>query len=294
MRKKALRHKIPNRFLVIYRDRGKEARELANELSEWLVEHGKTVFYHSAQKALNKAKKISSERMFSTMDQVIVIGGDGTYLKAVSYVGERNIPIMGINMGSLGFLTETRVEEMYKSARMLIDGKMKYQERALLRVKILQKGKIKASSLALNDLVLERGPYSRLISLAIYSEDKLVSEMRADGLIIATPTGSTAYNLAAGGPIIHPDAESLVITPICPHSLTNRPLILPDNHKIKLKIQSATDKAYCMIDGQRQAILNPNDEIVIHLAKVNHTLVRPAYLSYFELLNTKLQFGQRV
>lgn len=285
--------RIRNVFLV-YRERGEEAKNIAQDLCNWFSDQKIGVYIHPEQDKLQNAKKISSPRSYSAIDHVVVLGGDGTYLRAVHYLGERKIPVMGINMGSLGFLTETRLEEMYPSLRLLLNGGMDSQERNMLRVQVKQNGKLKDSWLALNDVVLERGPYTRLISMAIYSNENLISEMRADGIILATPTGSTAYNLAAGGPIIFPCTDALAITPICPHSLTTRPMIVPGDHEIRLRIQSQTQKAHFMVDGHNRATLNPNDEIIIRQAKVKHTLVRPPAQSYFELLNSKLNFGQRL
>lgn len=280
--------------MLVYRERGEEAKHIAQDLCNWFHDQNIGVYIHADQEKLQNAKKIQNRRSYSAISYVIVLGGDGTYLRAVDYLGERRIPVMGINMGSLGFLTETRLEDMYPSLRLLLNGGMDFQERNMLRVQVRQNNKIKDSWLALNDVVLERGPYTRLISMAIYSNEHLISEVRADGLILATPTGSTAYNLAAGGPIIYPCTDALAITPICPHSLTTRPMILPGDHEIRLRIQSQTQKAHFMVDGHQRATLNPNDEIIVRQAKVKHTLVRPPAQSYFELLNSKLNFGQRL
>jgi NAD+ kinase len=294
-KKKAVgaKRKIKN-ILLVYRERGEEAKHIAQDLCNWFKDQGIGVYIHGDQDKLKNAKKIASNRSYSSIDHAIVLGGDGTYLRAVHYLGERNIPVMGINMGSLGFLTETRLEDMYPSLRLLLSGGMDSQERNMLRVQVKQNGRIKDSWLALNDVVLERGPYTRLISMAVFSNENLISEMRADGIILATPTGSTAYNLAAGGPIMFPCTDAMAITPICPHSLTTRPMIVPNHHEIRLRIQSQTQKAHFMVDGHNRATLNPNDEIIIKPAKVKHTLVRPPATSYFELLNTKLNFGQRL
>ncbi|MEC9281670.1 MAG: NAD(+)/NADH kinase [Bdellovibrionota bacterium] len=290
--KVAKRRKV-NNILLVYREHGTEAKKKAQDLCNWFQERGIKVFLNSKQDKLKNSFKISKDSELSKIDHCIVLGGDGTYLRAVHYLGERNVPVMGINMGSLGFLTETRLEDMYPCLNLLLEGGMDFQYRNLLRVQVKQNGKIKDSWLCLNDVVLERGPYTRLISMAIYSNGNLVSEIRADGLIAATPTGSTAYNLAAGGPIMFPCTEAIAITPICPHSLTTRPMIVPSDHEIRLRIQTQTQNAIFMVDGYNRATLSPNDEIIIRQAKVKHTLVRPPAQSYFELLKSKLNFGQR-
>ena len=281
------------KLLLVYRERGEEAKKIAQDLCLWFHEQGVEVFLHPDQDNLKCAKKITQTKQYDQLQQAVALGGDGTYLRAVHYLGERMIPVMGINMGSLGFLTETRIEDMYPSLRLLLAGGMELQERTMLRVEVKQDGKLKDSWLALNDVVLERGPYTRLISMALYANEHLISEVRADGLIAATPTGSTAYNLAAGGPIIFPSAEVIAITPICPHSLTTRPMILPADKIIRLRIQSQTQKAIFMVDGQQRFTLNPDDEIIIRRANVKHQVIRPPAQSYFELLNSKLNFGQR-
>lgn len=278
---------------IIYRSKGKDALQLAQKLSKWLKQRHINNFYLSSQKPLTHSEKLNKSD-FDKLDMIVVIGGDGTYLFAVSQLGGRNIPILGVNLGSLGFLTETKSNELFTVLELAIKDSMDRQIRSMLKVQVVRKGKVTKEYLALNDVVLERGPYSRLIKLGVYANEFLVSEIKADGLIICTPTGSTAYNLAAGGPIIHPDCKAIAISPICPHSLTNRPIILPDDQNITLKVQEDMQKAYFMIDGQKQEILSPNDEVKIRLATVTHTLLRPPARSYYDLLSTKLQFGQRI
>lgn len=281
------------RVAIIYRSKGREAYQLAQKLSKWLEQRKVNTYYLSEQKSLSHSTKLNKKDL-GKLDLIVVLGGDGTYLYAVSQLGGRNIPVLGVNLGSLGFLTETRSNELFTIMEIALKGGMDRQVRSLLRVRVMRKNKVAKEYLALNDVVLERGPYSRLIKLGVYSNEFLVSEIKADGLIICTPTGSTAYNLAAGGPIIHPDCRGIAITPICPHSLTHRPIILPDDQCITLKIQEDMQKACFMIDGQQKEVLSPNDEVKIRLAMVTHTLLRPPSRSYYDLLSTKLQFGKRI
>ncbi len=239
------------------------------------------------------ARKLT-RRAIEDLDLVIVLGGDGTYLFALSLLNGNNVPILGVNMGSLGFLTETKLENLYPHLDMALEGRMAYETRSMLLVTLKKKNTKALKYYALNDVVIERGGYSRLIKLSVYSNKNLVTELKADGLIISTPTGTTAYSLAAGGPILHPETEAFVITPICPHSLTNRPIVLPDKYPITLKIHSESQRAWFTVDGQKEAQLGSNDEIYLELAKIKHTLVRSPKRTYFELLNAKLQFGQRL
>lgn len=284
--------KIKN-VAIVYRARTPEAFQMAKELTTWLKGHKLNVFGHPEQKPLPGAKKISSPKQLDELDLVVVLGGDGTYLFAASLLDGRPAPMLGVNMGSLGFLTETRKEDLYKAMELALKNKLQESPRTLLEVDVIKKGKRIGHYRALNDVVIERGNYSRLINLAIFSDDQLVSELKADGLIIATPTGSTAYNMAASGPIMHPTTRAVVLTPICPHSLTNRPIILPDEHEIRLRINQEAQKGYFMIDGQKHEMVGPNDEVLIRKSKVQHLLLRTPSTSYFDLLKTKLQFGQR-
>ncbi|MCB0348817.1 MAG: NAD(+)/NADH kinase [Bdellovibrionales bacterium] len=278
---------------IIYRRRSAGAQKETKKLITWLQEKSVRVFISDTKVSNSKTKALTSTNL-SNLDLLIVLGGDGTYLYAVSLVQEKNIPILGINWGSLGFLTETPAESMYTVLELALLGQLQYQSRSLLKIMVKRKNRKPTSYLALNDIVFERGPYSRLISLLLYTNNDYVTESKADGMIIASPTGSTAYNLAAGGPIMHPDTKALIVTPICPHSLTQRPLVVPENHKICVKIQAPTQKANFMVDGQKMETLSPNDEVIVEVAKVRHTLVSSANYSYYELLRKKLQFGKRI
>ena len=181
---------------------------------------------------------------------------------------------------------------MYSTLEKILKTKPELTIRSMLDITI-QKGKKTTSYTALNDIVIERGPTSRLISLAIYSDDSLVTELKADGLIVTTPTGSTAYNLAAGGPILHPDVRAIVVTPICPHSLTDRPITLPDHQTLTLKVTSIESKAIFSVDGQKIEGLKTDDIITIKKSKLLHSKFQPEGTTYFDILRKKLNYGQR-
>ena len=170
------------------------------------------------------------------MDLVIVLGGDGTYLEAVRLLNGCQTPILGVNLGSLGFLTQTRSEDLYSVVHMALQNKMEMRPRTMLQIKVKRSGRIRKNLCALNDVVIERGPTTQLIGMSLYSDRQLACHIKADGVVTASPTGSTAYNLAAGGPILHPFVAAFVVTPIAPHSLTSRPLLFPDNQKLSYKI----------------------------------------------------------
>ncbi len=278
---------------IVYRARSREAFKEAQKLANHLFDLGIKVFTHPEQNPLKNAKKVKNAQL-DDLDLLIVLGGDGTYLFACDLIQGRNIPVMGVNMGSLGFLTETKLDDLYTYLELALQNKMEYEKRSVLSVEVHKIGEAKNHYYALNDIVLDRGPFSRLIQLSIESGEHLISELKADGLIIATPTGSTAYNLAAGGPIIHPKTPAIVVTPICAHSLTSKPIVLPNNKAITVRALDESQKIYFMIDGQKKENLGPQDQVIIKLAEVQHILVKPPGRCYFDLLSKKLHFGQRL
>jgi NAD+ kinase len=277
---------------IVYRPRKPEAFKLARQIVEWLSLSKVKIYSHPSQRLIPGTKKLKSSQI-SKLNFVICLGGDGTYLSAVRMVAGKPIPILGVNLGSLGFLTEIPVTEIYRCLELALKNKLILRPRAMLDVTIVRKNKKAGHFLALNDIVLERGPISRLINLEIHSGSHFVCEVKSDGLIISSPTGSTAYNLAAGGPIVHPEVAAFIVTPICPHSLTNRPIALPDNTELKLKIARQTQEAVFMIDGQRYKDLDELDEVIVRKASFPHYMLSLPEQDYFELLRTKLSFGKR-
>jgi NAD+ kinase len=284
--------KSKKNVLIVYRPHKKEPFKVAQELANWLNSQNAAVFTFSDQKQIPNTKKIAKKDL-KKLDFVVVLGGDGTYLRAVRFLnGIQNLPIIGVNLGSLGFLTEVTVEEMYHVVQKALKGKVALKPRSLLDVAV-KKGNRVIHLTALNDVVIERGPFSRLISLAIYSNDMLVTELKADGLIISTPTGSTAYNLSAGGPIVHPEVKAIVVTPICPHGLTDKPITLPDDQRLSLKITSVESKALFSVDGQKIEGINTKDLIQIKKSELSHMKLDLPNNPYFEVLKKKLNYGKR-
>lgn len=279
------------KVLIVYRPHKAEPWKAAQKLTTWLRDQKAEIFTHKDQKLIPGTKSISTKNL-SKMSFVVVLGGDGTYLRAVRMLEGLKLPIIGVNLGSLGFLTEVTVEEMYNVVQKALKGQIDLKPRSMLDIAV-KKNKRTIHLTALNDIVIERGPFSRLISLAVYSNDCLVTELKADGLIISTPTGSTAYNLAAGGPIVHPDVKAIVITPICPHSLNDRPITVPDDQELSLKITSIESKALFSVDGQKIEGIDMNDRIVIKRAKATHLKLNLANSTYFDVLRKKLNYGQR-
>lgn len=278
--------------VIVYRIESSSAVKTAGEVASWLKKRGLNVYSHPQQKINGDVKSIPQANM-SKVDLVVVLGGDGTYLHAVRMLDGHRAPILGVNMGSLGFLTETRKEDLYTALETTLENKMEKRPRTMLEVKVKRDGKVISRATALNDVVLERGPFSQLINLALYCEKHLVAEVKSDGIVIATPTGSTAYNLAAGGPILHPNVQSFVVTPICPHALTQRPIIFPDDQVLTFRLLNKKQRAFLSVDGQNGGDLRAGDEVIVCKAECDHVILRKHSQNYFDLLREKLKFGER-
>jgi NAD+ kinase len=232
----------------------------------------------------------------STVGLVLVLGGDGTLLSMADCIGRAglHVPILGVNFGSLGFLTEVTLPELYPALDAALAGHTHIEERLTLRSTIVRPSGTTSTEIAVNDVVVNKGARSRLIDLSIWVGEGLVSTVRADGLIVATPTGSTAYNLAAGGPIVQPNVDALVLTPIAPHTLTNRPIVIPSSSTVRIKpVMDERDEVFVTFDGQAGCELHAGDEIRVCKAGEPMRLVRPATRSYYEVLREKLNWGKR-
>ena len=233
----------------------------------------------------------------SRVDVVIVLGGDGTLLAMAKAIAEsgHDIPILAVNFGSLGFLTEITRPEIFQSLDTVISGKATHDLRMMLRASATRAGQPLLTHLALNDVVFSRTALSRMIELEVTVGDQFVASVKADGLIVATPTGSTAYNLAAGGPIVHPSMDALVLTPIAPHTLTNRPIVISAERDVRVKSAgtNAGNEVYVTLDGQTGFALSEGDEIAITKAERPIRLIRATTRSYFEVLRQKLKWNER-
>lgn len=279
---------------LVYRLETAQAVSLAKKVADHLKEHGFQVFTGPEQKLIAGTKAAKTSKQLDEVKLIIVLGGDGTYLRAVRLLEGRNVPILGFNMGSLGFLTAHSAESTFAIIEKTLAGKMILRPRSMLVAKINRRGKPRGEYHALNDIVIERGSMSQLISTAIYSEKFLVSEVKADGFIVSSPSGSTAYNLAAGGPILHPESPVFVVTPVAPHSLTSRPLIFPDDKELSFKLDGKkTQSAHFIVDGQKMTEITPDDEVVLTRSCYDHWMVREQDHNYFHLLREKLKFGDR-
>jgi NAD+ kinase len=226
-------------------------------------------------------------------DVLLVLGGDGTMLNAARLSGERSIPILGVNMGGLGFLTEVRLENLYPSLERVFANDFVLDERLMLRTHIHRHGETVAQGVVLNDVVISKGTLARMIELKIAIQGRFVTNLRGDGLIVSSPTGSTAYSLSAGGPIIDPAVQSLILTPICPHTLTHRPLIVPGNAEIDVTLTSKDDGAMATLDGQVGVAISQGDAVVIQTSEHRTRLIRFPESNYYDVLREKLKWGDR-
>jgi NAD+ kinase len=230
------------------------------------------------------------QEMVHQVDVVTVFGGDGTLLYAARLVGASGVPLLGINLGSLGFLTEVKLDEVHEAFEGLLSGRYQVEERVLLDVEVLREGKAVARYLALNDAVINKGALARIIELEVSVNSQPVLLTRADGLIVSTPTGSTAYSLAAGGPILYPTLDAFIIAPICPHTLTNRPVVIPDRHAVEVTLRHGTE-VMLTVDGQVGMPLEQQDCLRIRRAQSTLRLVMPFGNTFFKLLREKLRWG---
>lgn len=277
---------------VVYRGSTASALKAAKSLSLSLKKKGISTFTAPEQKIIPGTKSIKTKKDLDRITLVIVLGGDGTYLRAVRLFENHLVPILGFNMGSLGFLTHHSADEIEEVIEKTLNGKLKLQSRALLTCEVHRASKKRGFFYALNDIVIERGPTSQLINTAIYTGQTLVSEVKADGIIISSPTGSTAYNLAAGGPILDPEVKAIVVTPVAPHALTTRPLIFPDHSTLSFKLEGKY-LGNLIIDGMKRLEISSADRLVIQRCHNDHWLVRSPSHNFYQLLREKLKFGDR-
>lgn len=238
-----------------------------------------------------KVKGYSRKDIPARSDLIIVFGGDGTLLSAARLVGDLGIPILGVNLGTFGFITELGRDEVCDNIEMIFSEKCCYEERILLSAGVFRGRKRIAQYNALNDVVLNKSALSRMFDIDISIENQYVTTFRVDGLIISTPTGSTAHSLSAGGPILYPTLETFLMTPICPHTLTSRPIVLPDRFALEADIKSGSD-IYLTLDGQEGFPLKVRDRVVIRKADYKTRFMVLHNKDYFHLLRTKLKWGE--
>lgn len=271
-----------------------EAIEITRELIRWFGERHIDVYLEDEVAGqFEGSAGCPKEALPSRVEVILVLGGDGTLLSVVRLMGENQVPILGVNLGGLGFLTEITLDNLYKVLEGLVQGDYKCHRRMTLHIHVVRKGEMVADFTVLNDMVINKGALARIIDLETTINDEYLTTFKADGLIISTPTGSTAYSLSAGGPIVYPSLETIVITPICPHTLTNRPIIIPDDAVIKSTLNSKNEEVMLTLDGQVGFSLQFGDTVEVQKGGNTILLIESPHKSYFEVLRTKLRWGER-
>jgi NAD+ kinase len=279
---------------IISRPRRSNLAEVVPPLLAWLKEHGVRTVLDPETAGSLKEQGLGKTRhqVAEQADLLLVLGGDGTLLAAAREAAPRGVPILPVNMGSLGFLASFTVDELYPALEATLAGESTINERVLLLVERVNRGEILTKQRVLNDCVVHKGTLARMIELELYVDDGFVCRYRADGLIVATPTGSTAYSMSAGGPIVHPMVESILITPICPHTLSDRPVVIHDTSKIELRVAESSESVFLTLDGQTGVPMQVGDRVRITRAKERLKLIQPRNKSYFEILRSKLKWGE--
>jgi NAD+ kinase len=268
------------------------AAPVLKELCDWLRSHDREVFLDGmTAKLIDEESPYRKADIPRLVDLIIVLGGDGTLLSVARLLVDFEVPLLGINLGSLGFLTEVPRHEMIHTVERAFSGDVIVEKRLLLKAEVLRQGELVASSYCLNDTVVSKGTLARMVRLHILVDGQFMTGLRADGLIVASPTGSTAYCLSAGGPIVHPASDVIVLAPISPHVLTNRPVILPDTSHIEIRLTSEEESSMVTFDGQVGFTLRSGDVVEVRAAENRLNLIVSPERNYFEVLRTKLKWG---
>jgi NAD+ kinase len=273
-----------------------EAIDKAGKLETWLQSKGIEVFTKQNVPAPITSKECLVEnipRAPSDLSCVVVLGGDGTFLSAIRWIQDTGVPILGMNLGAFGFLTESSANRLFPIMEDIISGNFTTEERILLSAKVLRDGEAVTCQTVLNDVVINKEALARIAHIKTSIDDYYLTTFKADGLIVATPTGSTAYSLSAGGPIVHPSLKTIILTPICPFTLTNRPLILPDTVIVKIELDERDSNVFLTFDGQVGLEVTHEDSIVIQKASHTIRMLRPSGLRYRDVLKAKLRWGGR-
>lgn len=283
---------------VVVKPNHKEAWATACELSAWLEKRRINLIskpHEAGEKSSAEAcgiETVETEKFQSDVDLIVVLGGDGTMISTARLIGNREVLVLGINYGSLGYLTEFRIEEMFDALEAILEGNYAIDRRVMLEVEHRRDGEILESGRVLNDLVINKAALARIIEIEVELDNLYVNSFRADGLIVSTPTGSTAYNLSAGGPIVYPSMNAVVLTPICPFTLTNRPIVVPDTAAINLHLKNENEGVVITLDGQIGYQMKTGDLVLIRKSPTNFNLVQPPNRNYFDVLRNKLKWGR--
>jgi NAD+ kinase len=279
---------------IISRPRRSNLEVVVPPLLHWFEARGiRTLYDTETAGALHDSSHgLTREEVAEQSQLLLVLGGDGTLLAAARVAARLGIPILPINMGSLGFLTSFTIDEMYPALEQVLAGRFSCSERVMLDVELHRDAEIIERQSVVNEAVINKGALARMIDLQLTIDADFVCRYRADGLIVATPTGSTAYSLSAGGPIVHPGVESWIITPICPHTLSDRPVVVRDSSLIEVHLSGDTESVFLTLDGQTGIPMQAADVVRMRRASDRLRLIQPAQKSYFEILRNKLKWGE--
>jgi len=269
------------------------------ELTVWLSKRGISLLggpeidrEKIAQQTGCAVEQVEPDQISASADLMLVLGGDGTMIAAARLLGDAEVPVLGINYGGLGYLAEFRIEELYSALESILEGDYRLDRRVMLDVELVRGDESVTRNRVLNDVVINKSALARIIEIEAYLNQQFVNSFRADGLIVSTPTGSTAYNLSAGGPVIFPSMNAVVITPICPFTLSNRPIVVPDEATIELHLKTDHEDVALTLDGQVGFPLKVEDRVTIHKSDTTFNLVQPANRNYFDVLRDKLRWGR--
>jgi NAD+ kinase len=278
---------------VVVKPNHKEAWETACELSVWLEKRGiELIGSPHEEDEICPIENVGAEEFQQKADLIVVLGGDGTMISTARLIGNREVLVLGINYGSLGYLTEFRIEEMFSALEEILAGNYKTDRRVMLEIEHQRGEKTLGKGRVLNDVVINKAVLARIIEIEVSLDELFVNNFRADGLIVATPTGSTAYSLSAGGPIVYPSMNAVVLTPICPFTLTNRPIVIPDTAEICLRLKNESDGVVLTLDGQIGYQMQTGDCVLIRKSLLTFNLVQPPNRNYFDVLRNKLKWGR--
>jgi NAD+ kinase len=287
------------RIGVVVKPHQPEALETLCNLTEWLTARGVAL---AGGPAVDRERIehetgcvieiIPEEELTQKVDLILVLGGDGTMIATARMLNDCEVPVIGVNYGGLGYLAEFRIEELFTALESILAGDYKLEKRVMLAVELRRSDELVTKNRVLNDVVMNKSALARIIHIETYLNDQFVNSFRADGLIVSTPTGSTAYNLSAGGPIIFPTMNTVVITPICPFTLSNRPIVVPDDSVIEVRLMTEKEDVALTLDGQVGFPIQAHDRVIIRKSNTTFNLVQPKNRNYFDLLRDKLRWGR--
>lgn len=287
------------RIGVVVKPHQPDALQTLCELTQWLNErHIKLVGGPAVDRERIEhetgcvVEVVTDEELAKSADLILVLGGDGTMIATARMIGDVEVPVIGVNYGGLGYLAEFRIEELFSALEAILAGNYKLERRLMLEVELRRGEQLVTRNRVLNDVVVNKSALARIIKIEAYLDQQFVNTFRADGLIVATPTGSTAYNLSAGGPVIYPSMNTVVITPICPFTLSNRPIVVPDDSLIEVRLMTDKEEVALTLDGQVGFPMQVGDRIVIRKSETTFNLVQPMNRNYFDVLRDKLKWGR--